>query len=77
MQAERVLDAGERGCGEVTPLVRQELREMTSGQLLAVRAETPAVGTELEAWCRMTGHEFVGSEEEEGIPVHYIRRKAG
>lgn len=75
MNANRTLDAGERGCGEVTPLVRQELRELGEGEVLAVRAASPAVGTELEAWCRLSGHEFLGSVGQEAERVHFIRRK--
>lgn len=75
MNADRRLDAGERGCGEVTPLVRQELRELEPGSVLAVRAAMPAVETELEAWCRLSGHEFLGSTGEEAERVHFIRKK--
>jgi tRNA 2-thiouridine synthesizing protein A len=75
MKADRAFDAGERGCGEVTPLVRQELKDMAAGEVLGVRASGPAVGTELEAWCRLSGHEFVGSTGEEEQRIHFIRKK--
>jgi TusA-related sulfurtransferase len=75
MKSDHRLDAGERGCGEVTPLVRQELRVLQPGQILAVTARQPAVGTELEAWCRLSGHEFVGTEAAGEARTHFIRRK--
>lgn len=76
-QADRVLDAGANGCGEIAPLVRKELGAMAPGQLLGVRSEAPEVGTTLAAWCRLAGHELVGTHlAEEGVQIHYIRRKS-
>ena len=72
----RVLDAGARGCGEICPLVRQELRTMGPGEVLAVRSTERGAGTELTGWCRLAGHEFLGTGQEADARVHYIRRKS-
>lgn len=75
MRVDRTFNAGERGCGDVTPLVRQELRELAPGEVLGVQTSVVAVGTELEAWCRLAGHEFLGSASGSGSCVHFIRKK--
>jgi tRNA 2-thiouridine synthesizing protein A len=31
------------------------------GDIVRVRADDPAAGNDIAAWCRMRGHEFVGS----------------
>jgi molybdenum cofactor biosynthesis enzyme MoaA len=37
------------------------LRRSQSGDLLALTGDEPAVGTDLEAWCRFTGNSLIGS----------------
>lgn len=76
VRTDRVYDAGAMSCGEVTPIVRRELREIRPGQVLAVRSEIPLAGLELLAWCRMTGHQFLGSTPADAsAELHHIRRK--
>jgi TusA-related sulfurtransferase len=77
MESVHELDVEARGCGEVTPLVRQALRDIAPGDVLAVRTREAPVGTELVAWCRLTGHEFLRTESGAGANdwVHLIRRK--
>jgi tRNA 2-thiouridine synthesizing protein A len=31
------------------------------GDIVRVRTDDPAAGNDIAAWCRMRGHEFVGS----------------
>ncbi|RYP85643.1 sulfurtransferase TusA family protein [Nocardioides guangzhouensis] len=35
---------------------------LADGTVLAVLATDPAAATDIPAWCRMRGHEFLGSE---------------
>ena len=73
---DRLLDMASRTCGEVTPRVRNELRAMAPGEVLGVRSEVAQTQEELAAWCRLTGHVFLGdTPEEPGARVYYIRRK--
>jgi tRNA 2-thiouridine synthesizing protein A len=69
--ADRVYDAGDKGCAagpmdEIAAL----LRKMESGQTLEICATDPTVTADLAAWCRMTGNTLV---EQRGI--HYLVRK--
>jgi arsenite methyltransferase len=75
VRADRLLDMGSRGCAEVTPRVRAELRGMAPGGVLGVRSEMEEAGEDLAAWCRLTGHTLLGSAPAEGARVHYIRRR--
>ncbi|MGA8245785.1 MAG: sulfurtransferase TusA family protein [Nocardioides sp.] len=48
------------------------------GGLLAVVATDPAARTDVAAWCRMTGHEYVGEEvADDGAPRYVVRRSDG
>ena len=59
MQADRVLDLGEQGCGQLLMSVMFAMRELQAGQTLLVTAYDPAAPVDLAAWCRMTGNTLV------------------
>lgn len=69
------VDLGEAGCGDMTPLIRQELRQMASGAVLEVISQEPAAHEGIPAWCRLTGNELVSATREEGQSRFYIRKK--
>jgi TusA-related sulfurtransferase len=69
------IDAADMGCGDVTLLLRKELKLLEPGTIVALRSRVPAVAEELPAWCRMTGHHFMRSEVEADAQVHFIRKK--
>jgi TusA-related sulfurtransferase len=47
------------------------------GELLAVVASDAAARVDVPAWCRMTGHEYVGEETaDDGVPRYVVRRVA-
>ncbi len=45
------------------------------GDVVAVAADDPAAGVDLQAWCRMRGQEYVGSETaDDGVATYLVRR---
>ena len=45
------------------------------GQLLAVVANDPAARADVQAWCRMRGHEYVGEDAApDAVPRFLVRR---
>ena len=45
------------------------------GEAVVVEADDPAAAPDIAAWCRMRGHEFVGSTRaEDGVPAHEVKR---
>jgi TusA-related sulfurtransferase len=73
--ADATLDLGAAGCGDMTPLIRGRIRELASGQILAVLSEEPAAHEGIPAWSRLTGHELVHVERGATISRFYIRKK--
>jgi len=70
--ADRLYDAGDRGCAsgpmdEIAALVRM----MEPEETLEIRATDPSVGFDLAAWCRMTGQTLVKQQGD-----RYLLRKA-
>lgn len=78
LQAEHVFDGGTMDCGAgLILLIRQNMQRVSAGGVLEIRSAEPTVTTELPPWCRMTGHEYLRTEEESpGRWRHYVRRGA-
>ncbi len=75
MEADATLDLGEAGCGDMTPLIRGRMRELTSGQVLEVLSEEPAAHEGIPAWSRLTGNYLIAVERGEARSRFYIRKK--
>ena len=53
----------------------RHIRDVVPGELLGVVATDAAARIDVAAWCRMTGHEYVGEEPaEDGVPRYVVRR---
>lgn len=74
-EADATLDLGQAGCGDMTPLIRGRLRELTSGQVLEVLSQDPAAHEGIPAWSRLTGNEIIRVEAGETHSRFYIRKK--
>lgn len=59
IHADRVLDLGEQGCGQLLMELLLAIRPLTEGQTLLVTAYDPAAAGDIAAWCRMTGHSLL------------------
>jgi len=46
--------------------VAEKIKELKVGQVLEVIATDEGIKTDLPAWCKTTGHEFLGVEEKNG-----------
>jgi tRNA 2-thiouridine synthesizing protein A len=48
------------------------------GTVVEVAVDDPAALTDVPAWCRMRGHEYVGRHDaEDGVPVLVVRLRDG
>ena len=49
-------DAGDLGCGDLVLELRNRLRALPPGAVLALRAADPAAPIDIPAWCGLCGH---------------------
>ncbi|MCW2523714.1 MAG: cysteine desulfurase, partial [Frankiales bacterium] len=63
VSAERVLDSRGRRCPLPILDLARAIPDVPVGGLLAVVSDDPAAATDVPAWSRMTGHEFVESSD--------------
>ena len=69
------LDAGAAGCGDLTPLIKDRMRELRSGQVIEVLTEEPAAHEGIPAWSRLTGNDLLHVERDAGRSRFYLRKK--
>lgn len=52
----------------------QKIKEMKKGEILEVTSTDAGIKEDMPAWCRQTGQEFLGSEEEDEVIKVYIKK---
>ena len=61
-RADALCDLGDGGCEAGTLLkVRGAVASLAAGQVLELRSTNPIMQDDVPAWCRMTGHEYLGA----------------
>ena len=69
------IDCRGMACPRPVLELRRHLDEVPVGGVLAVVATDVAARTDVPAWCRMTGHDYVGEDAaEDGTPRYAVRR---
>lgn len=66
-----------RGLPCPTPVIRlaRAIGSVEVGDLVGVVADDAAAATDVPAWCRMRGHEYVGQRTSaDGVPLYVVRR---
>ncbi|MFC2075448.1 sulfurtransferase TusA family protein [candidate division KSB1 bacterium] len=53
-----------------------KVKEIENGQVLEIVATDLGIKVDMPAWCKATGHDFLGSEEK-GTEVRVYVRKTG
>lgn len=74
-----VLELDCRGQRCPMPVIRlaAALDGLAVGEVVAVVADDPAAGPDVQAWCRMKDQEYVGSDTaSDGTPRYLVRRVA-
>lgn len=67
-----LLDLGDAGCSVGGTLQARRLIETLGvGQVLEIRSTDPATADEVPAWCRLTGHEYLGAAGQR----HFVRKR--
>ena len=66
-----------RGTFCPVPIIRtsEALRNLTSGSLVEVVSDDPAIKHDMPAWCRSTGHRIESESEENGVYRYFVRKK--
>lgn len=74
-QADAVLNSPGLTCANLTPAIREQMRSLSSGQVLEVRADDPAAREGVPAWSRLTGNALLAVVEEDAERTRFYLRK--
>lgn len=69
------LDGGELACARLLVLLRDLVAGLPDGDVVHLTASDPVAPIDLPAWCRMTGHTYLGPVPTPGRPTY--RRAVG
>jgi len=74
--AEVTLDCTGMRCPRPIVEMAKAMRRMDNGQVLELLADDPVAKNDVPAWCQMTGHDFLGRQDEDKR-FRFLVRKAG
>lgn len=76
IEPDQVFDGGDLDCGSgLILLIREHMLQVPEKGILEMRSREPTVGDDLPPWCRMVGHEYLGSLDGEGHTRYFVRKK--
>ena len=67
----QVLDAPGLACISLTPLIKQTISQLASGDVLEVRTDDPAAREGVPAWCRLTKNPLLSSIENDSTSTTF------
>jgi tRNA 2-thiouridine synthesizing protein A len=74
MKADRILDCIGLYCPMPIVKTSQEIKKMKAGETLEVLSDDKGIKEDMPAWCRTTGNEFLGMEEQNGEIKVFVRK---
>jgi len=74
MKADQTLDCYGLLCPMPIIQTAKRIEEMRIGEVLEVVSTDRGIKEDMPAWCRQSGQEFLGIEEEEDVFKVYIRK---
>ena len=74
MKADDTLDCVGLYCPMPIVNTADRLKAMEAGQVLEVLADDEGIKSDMPAWCRVTGNEFLGLEEDAGKYRVYVKK---
>ena len=76
-RAEAVCDGGDLDCGSgLLLIIREAMQGLAPGAVLEVKSRESSVAVDLPAWCRLVGHDFLGTTPGTAPAAsHFVRKK--
>jgi tRNA 2-thiouridine synthesizing protein A len=74
IKADQVLDCSGMSCPMPIIKTKKAVDALQLGQVLQMIATDPGSKSDMDAWTKKTGHELVGSTEEGGKFIFFIKK---
>lgn len=76
VQVNKVVDAKGLSCPMPIVKTKKGMDEITPGQVIEVQATDKGSLADIKAWAKSTGHEYIGTTDEDNVLKHYIRKSS-
>ena len=77
MKADHTLDCIGLYCPIPIVKTAQKIKELAPGEVLEVLSDDTGIKSDMPAWAKKTGNEYLGLEEDEGEIKVYVKKPAG
>lgn len=67
-----LLRGGDLGCARLLVLLRKAILPLEPGAVVHLETTDPVAPIDLPAWCRMTGHRYLGRVQHDGAPRYAV-----
>ena len=67
------IDGGDRSCARLLILLRARVADLAEGSVVHLSTTDPVAPIDLPAWCRITGHTYLGVADAGPPPVYGVR----
>lgn len=74
IEVNKVLDAKGLACPMPIVRTKKAIGELEPGQVMEVQATDKGSTADIQAWARSTGHQYIGTVNEEDVLKHYLRK---
>ena len=74
MEKNATLDCTGLSCPMPIVKLAQKMKELQSGQVLELLADDVGARQDVPAWCKRTGNELLGMEENGDVLAFYIKK---
>jgi tRNA 2-thiouridine synthesizing protein A len=71
---DQVLDCSGLACPMPIIKTKKAVDGLQVGQVLKMIATDPGSVSDMDAWTKKTGHELLGSEQEDGKYIFYVKK---
>lgn len=76
IKANEVLDAKGLSCPMPIVKTKKAMSKLAPGHVLEIQATDKGSKADIKAWAESTGHQYLGTLEEEGVLKHYLRKSS-
>lgn len=76
MEVNAILDAKGLACPMPIVKTKKAMNNLEAGQVLEVQATDKGSKADIKAWAESTGHQYLGTIEEDEVLKHYLRKSS-
>ncbi|MFZ3589746.1 sulfurtransferase TusA family protein [Bacillus sp. DJP31] len=76
MNANKILDAKGLACPMPIVKTKKAMNELEAGHVLEVQATDKGSKADIKAWAESSGHQYLGTTQEESVFKHYLRKSS-